>query len=418
MRPLLTFCLFCALSIAGCDDATGPGDPITGLPRPLTAAESRVVQGANVFGFDLLREVHARENAPNVVLSPLSASMALGMLLNGAAGQTWEETRTTLRLGGMSEEEANRAYRELIDLLTNLDRGVTFRIGNAVFAEQKYGLVPAFTTRVRSAFSAEVSALPFSAPSTLTTINEWVKQRTNGRIEKILDQLDPALAVLLLNAIYFQAEWTTQFDPKRTSPGSFRRSDGTHVDVPLMRMQDEEFAYVETARYRAAELPYGGGAYGMVVVVPEYRHSVGDIVASLNADAWNDLVNSLRPARISVVLPRFTVRYEELLNDALRSMGMQSAFRSADLSRMMPQVQCISFVLQKTFLKVDEKGTEAAAVTAIAGPTSLPPGVYADKPFLLAIRERYSGAILFLGTIGDPSLQDSPPADTPPSGCA
>jgi serpin B len=343
--------------------------------------------------------------------------MALGMVLNGANGDTHSDMLNALRFNGLIEQDINESYRSLIDLLVELDPRVEVGIANAIYAKETHGLVLSFAERVEQYFYAVVQNVSFSDPATLDLINGWVEDRTRGKIDKILDEL-PDLAVLLLNAVYFNGAWTTRFDRTKTFDGPFVRGDGSSITVPLMNHEEQEFPYVETETYRAGELPYAG-AFRMIVVVPQGPTTVQDVVSELNDTEWNNLLSGMRPAKIAVLLPRFEIRYEELLNEHLIAMGMRRPFQyGADFSRMMPHLVCLSFVLQKMYVKVDEEGTTAAAITAVGGPDSLPPGIYATRPFLFAIREALSGTILFIGTVGDPTAKESAPADDPPVGCA
>lgn len=414
-KPLMSSLLVLAAACGGSDD---PAGPIDRLPRALTVSEQEVIDRSNAFGFDLLARVSAAEEGPNVFLSPLSASMVLGMVQNGASGETYAQMTDALRTSGLTEAEINESYRSLLDLLSTLDPRVEMGIANAVYAKDVYGVEPAFAQRAETYFGAQVSNVSFTDPATLGLINGWVKDRTRGRIEKILEELPANVAILLLNAVYFRGDWTTRFDPDRTQNGPFTRADGSTVDVPLMFEEDLEVRYMSNQRLRAAELPYGGGAFRMVVVVPEGETTVGELVSELDDAAWAEMLEVMQPQPIVVQLPRFEIRYAKLLNEPLMAMGMQLPFRTgADFSRMMPELQCLSFVLQKTYVKVDEAGTTAAAVTIVGGIDSLPPGIYATRPFLFAIREALTGTILFIGTLGDPTVLEEPPTDPPPAGC-
>lgn len=414
-KPLMSSLLVLAAACGGSDD---PAGPIDRLPRALTVSEQEVIDRSNAFGFDLLARVSAAEEGPNVFLSPLSASMVLGMVQNGASGETYAQMTDALRTSGLTEAEINESYRSLLDLLSTLDPRVEMGIANAVYAKDVYGVEPAFAQRAETYFGAQVSNVSFTDPAALGLINGWVKDRTGGRIEKILEELPANVAILLLNAVYFRGDWTTRFDPDRTQNGPFTRADGSTVDVPLMFEEDLEVRYMSNQRLRAAELPYGGGAFRMVVVVPEGETTVGELVSELDDAAWAEMLEVMQPQPIVVQLPRFEIRYAKLLNEPLMAMGMQLPFRTgADFSRMMPELQCLSFVLQKTYVKVDEAGTTAAAVTIVGGIDSLPPGIYATRPFLFAIREALTGTILFIGTLGDPTVLEEPPTDPPPAGC-
>jgi serpin B len=249
-------------------------------------------------------------------------------------------------------------------------------------------------------------------------INGWVEDHTNGLIDTIVDTLDPALVMLLVNAIYFDGAWTAQFDPADTRSGPFVREDGSTVDVPMMSMDNAELRRGYGPDYAAVELPYGGGAFSMVLVVPQGAATARNWLGGLDAATWQALVEGLTPGHLDALsIPKFTLTYDAFLNDALRAMGMDIAFRGgeADFTRMSPigSSLCIDFVRQKTFVEVDERGTRAAAVTAVGVSETSFSGLIVDRPFVFAIRERLSGTILFVGHIGDPLAED--PGAEPPS---
>ncbi len=414
--------LVAAYGVSGCGSPTepGPGDPIDALPRPLTALEETVIQGSNQFGFRLLSHVVGSDPTPNIVVSPLSASMALGMTLNGAADSTFEAMRSTLGFSGLTQEEINEAYRGLIDVLDDLDPVVRFDIANAIWANETATFHQSFFDAVAEAFGARVEASDFSDPATLEALNAWVAEKTDGKIAKILDQLDPQLVMLLLNAIYFDGRWTTQFDPEDTAPGQFTRADGSEVTVDMMSLAEGTFGLGGGDGFQVAELPYGGSAYGMVILLP-WEGDARALAASMDETAWDLAVASLHETEIDLLeIPKLSLTYDVYLNEALSDMGMDIAFGpGANFSNMGPEGEgyCIDFVRQKTFLEVDEAGTRAAAVTAVGiGPTSFN-GMLVNRPFVFAIRERLSGTILFSGLIEDPTAGTGPEAEQPPSEC-
>jgi serpin B len=401
-----------AALLASCGDATGPGDSITELPRSLTVSERAVIDHANEFGFELMRTVFAEDDRPNVVLSPFSASMALGMTLNGAAGGTFDAMRSTLGFEGMTQAEINDSYSGLIELLTELDPEVQFDIANAIWANEDVPFHDAFMQVVEAAFAARIESSDFSDPATLAAINAWVEDNTGGLIDRILEELDPALAMLLLNAIYFDGAWTTRFDPEDTRREMFRTREGNQVEVDMMSLGEVDLGLAQTPLASAVELPYGGGAYSMVIALP--HGSLEDFFASLDEDSWNELIDAMGTREVDrVAIPKFTLSYDTFLNDALRDMGMDVAFRpGADFTNLSPigDQMCIDFVRQKTFIEVDERGTRAAAVTAVGiGVTSFT-GLVVDRPFAFAIREKLSGTILFMGAVGDPTAEDPGPS--------
>lgn len=402
----------------GCSEATGPGEapPIEELPRALTTAEQTVIARSNAFGIDLMREVLGRDDRPNVVLSPLSASMALGMAMEGAEGATFEAMRTGLRFDDLSRDEITRAYEGLLELLPDLDPSVELSIANSAWANEDVEFHESYIERLAASFDARTESLDFADPASVDVINRWVDRNTKGRIEEIVDELDPDLVMILVNAMAFDAPWTTRFDPDDTRPADFTREDGSTVTVDMMSLEDATVLrggveLGDDSGLSAVELPYGGGAFSMVVAVPWGAASIRDVVARMDRDAWDELLASFEERDMDLLsLPRFELSYDAFLNDPLREMGMDLAFTpDADFTRMSPAGGrfCIDYVRQKTFIEVDEAGTRAAAATAVGVREVSFNGLIVDRPFLFAIRERLSGTLLFVGVVGDPTEKEA-----------
>ena len=419
--PVLSVLL--ALSVLSCGgDPSGPG-PITELPRSLSEQETVVIEAANGFAIDLLRVATAGEDGPNVFLSPLSASMALAMAMNGADGETWTQMRDVLGWEGLEEPEINRAYSDLIALLLDLDPAVEVGLGNSVWARQGVPFHQSFLERVEEAFDAEIATLDFTRPDAKDVINGWVAEVTEGRIDDLIDQIPPEAIMYLINAIYFNGEWRYRFDEADTRQAPFRLADGTTVQVPMMQGEVGARLLHTPEGARGVELPYGGDAFTAVAILPPADQTVAELVAELNAATWEEWMDELdRVAEVEdteqearlVRFPKIELEYKRLLNDDLEALGMSHAFSEplADFTRLTPLDSpagegppwvYLSRVLQNTFLKVDERGTEAAAATAVEiGVVSAPQPLVFDRPFLFAIRERLTGSILFIGVIGDP----------------
>jgi serpin B len=382
-------------------------DPITELPRALTLAEQTVIANSNSFGFDLLREVDIRrdQGEPNTILSPLSASMALGMALEGAEGETFTEMQSVLGFGGLTREETTASYAGLLELLLDLDPAVELGVANSAWSRLGYSFLPSYFDALANSFQAVAQVLDFEDPGAVNVMNQWVQERTNGRIDTIIEQITDEV-LFLINAVYFRGDWTTQFKAENTQPAPFQLENRSTVSVPMMsgEIEDAGFAWLGDGSV-VAELPYGGQAFGMVLVLPAPDEEVGDLLSTLDDATWAGWMASLRSEEVRVRMPRFELEWGGALNDPLKAMGMEQAFiwPQADFSRMSDGELFISEVRQKTYMKVDEEGTEAAAATSVGiAPTSLPPGITLDRPYLLAIRERLSGTILFLGAIRDP----------------
>lgn len=406
-RLVVVFALPIAVVLAACGEGSTAPKQIDQLPRSLTSSEQLLATGSTGFGLDLLREINNRtEPDRNVFISPLSASMALGMTASGAAGATLDSMRTTLGFQGMDIDDMDASYRSLIDLLRGLDPSVDFRIANSIWYRNELQVEQPFIDAATSYFDAEVSALDFDSPGAPGVINDWVNESTNGKIAKIVQTIPRDMVMYLINAIYFKGSWTTQFDKAKTRDEPFHSADGSVASVPMMHVSGT-FPAAANGDYNAVELPYSGGAYSMVVVVPSGGQSVDSLIASLDPDSWDALLESLTKQSGDVYIPRFRLEWKDSLIEALTAMGMGIAFDggSADFSGISTAGQLyISSADQKTFVAVDEEGTEAAAVTTIGGGvTSVSSALLrADRPFLFAIRERLSGTLLFIGKMATP----------------
>jgi len=423
-HALAALLLSVLLPLAACEGLFGPGGgsdgPITSLPRSLTDAEQRTIEASNRFGFRLLAELHGERPDRNQFISPLSASMALGMAMNGADGRTFDAMRSTLGYGDVSDGDLaaiNESYAGLIELLRGLDSRVEFLLANSVWLQPEWPFLPEYEERVTEAFDARVENVDFRDPATADAINAWVSEGTDGEIEEFVtpDQIRDLVA-LLANTVYFEGQWSDRFDPAETSDADFRLADGSTVSVPMMSQDMEGVSTAHDEGVRAADLPYGGGAYSMTVVLPAEGTSLDSLVAAMDAGEWRSLVERFgEGSEIPVQLPRFEIEWERQLNAALERMGMGPAFSpdSADFSRMAETPACVSgldpclyvdWVKQKSFVSVDEEGTEAGAATGVGvGPTSAPQPFRVDRPFLFAIRERLSGTVLFVGAVEDPT---------------
>ena len=396
-----------AVWAAGCSDSiTGPAEPITELPRALSTTELALIGAGNTFAVELLREVHRAVPNSTTFLSPLSASIALGMTVNGTADDTRDQMREMLGFGALPMSEINASYRDLIALLQDLDPRVEVALANALFHRDSFQMETPFLETVRSLFDAQIEGLDFNDPASANAINAWVRDATADRIHDIVEApIDPLTMAFLMNAVYFKGDWTKEFDTDDTYTGPFHLLDGGTEDVRFM-MKEDTLDYRASDDWQAVEIAYGGGAWAMTVAVPRDGHALEAVV--------EDLATLLDPTAdwerrvLAVHLPRFELEWERVLNDDLTALGMVDAFSPAlaDFTPMYRRAREVELyvkeVKQKTFLKVDERGTEAAAVTVVEiGVTSAGggPQLKADRPFLVAIRERLSGTVLFAGFI-------------------
>ena len=404
IRTIALTCVIPALIASCASDPTGPGT-LDALPRRLSDAERVIGASGNGFTFDLLRRVNSEQRDSNVLLSPLSASMALGLTMNGAAGTTADEMRRTLGFGETPQGAINEGYRGLIGLLRGLDPATELRVANAVFYRNGFPFEQSFFSTGKTYFDAEVAGLDFDAPSSVTRVNDWASRATNGKIPKVIESIAPLDVMFVINAVYFKGSWRSRFDPARTVSADFQALGGAREPTKLMHQQ-EKLRYFENAELQAVDLLYGNSAFAMTVVLPRGDRDINAATEALTSTAWSELTANFTEREVELYLPKLRLEYERSLKDDLRALGMNQAFveGGADFTRMSTRGRelFISSVKQKTFVDIHEEGTEAAAVTTVGvGVTSLPviPVMRVDRPFLFAIRERFSGTILFVGKI-------------------
>lgn len=393
------------------DQIVGVDNPKGELPRELTATEKMVIEADQSFSYELFRNTVDFDDEENIMISPLSVSMALSMTLNGAEGETFEAMRETLKMSGMNLDEVNDGYRTLIKLLVDLDPDVKLKVANSIWHDDDLQVKQDFLNRVEDAFDASVEDLDFQDPASVNRINEWVNTNTEGLIEKIIDEIPDEMVMYLINAIYFKGNWLYQFDEDDTRIADFYLESGETKQVDMMTQRDR-FATYFSEQVHMIELPYGDSLFSMTVLMPSDENQPLDqfISEAVTAENLNNWRSNLRTPfqDIPVHLPKFEMEYEIEYNEILKAMGMEIAFSQATadfsgIADVSPQRLFISEVKHKTFISVDEKGTEAAAVTSVGiMPTSMPQPMIVNRPFVFIIHERESGANLFMGKVKDP----------------
>jgi serpin B len=404
---IISIALALALLTGGCKKEE-PAGPMQPKPIDLPAKADEVIAKSNSFGIDLFR-ITAQAGDENLMLSPLSASTALTMLLNGCNAETYDQIRDMLSYEGLTLEEINAAYKSLVTQLPAIDPEVELALANAVWYRQDFTVKPPFLETMDSAFGAEIAALDFFSPSALETINGWASDNTNGKIGKVLDSIDPEAVMFLQNALYFKGTWTYRFKEDQTFDAPFYQEDGNTVSVRMMRSLMPVKIFSSNLA-NAVELPYGQQNFSMVVILP--TDNLSNYLAEFSIQEWENITAGIdaieEPAETEMMLPRFKFEYEKYLNDQLAALGMTDAFDPilADLSGISDEDIYVSFVKQNTFVEVNEEGTEAAAVTTIGiDYTSMPGTFTVDKPFIFAIRERMTNSLLFIGKVVLPETE-------------
>jgi len=407
LLPALLLCV----SVLQCSDTVT--DPADQPPRALTPAEIETVSAFNDFGFELFGEINETdEGDTNVFVSPLSVSMALGMTMNGARGTTEQAMKSTLEFASMDMADINEAYQGLMDLLPGLDPEVLFQVANSIWYRMGEDIREEFLGACRTYFDADVTEIDFGSPGAAPTINGWVDEKTHGKIKKIVPDPVPAdIVMYLINAIYFKGTWTEEFDPSLTHDDTFNLRKGGQVPCRMMARPEAgemvEFEYFADSEAEVIDLPYAKGWYTMTLVLPREGVDFENLIAGIDGERWKAWADSLSIHEGRLLMPKFETTYEIELKDALSALGMGPAFTpAADFSGMRESGGLwIDKVKHKTYVKVDEAGTEAAAVTSVGMVDSVDPDTFVmhiNRPFLFAIRERHSGTILFIGKIVNP----------------
>lgn len=407
--PLLFIVLACITLDCGANSRdinrtaqTPPPQPASASP---TAGQSlaNLAAAHNQFGLKLFQDLAGKDTTTNVFISPTSIELALSMIYDGSLGTAREAMATTLALQGIDANSLNQADKSLLTSLQG-DKQVTLSIADSIWVRKGLALKQPFLRDLNTYYGAKAASLDFSSPHAAGTVNSWVSSHTNGKISIIVTPpLSPSTQLLLVNAIYFHGNWAQPFDSKLTKERAFTDSAGAQELRPMMD-QSGEFDYLENDTFQAVSLPYGkDGRFSMVILLP--NGNLDDLVRSLNLSTLNGWLAGLSTQRGELVLPKFQLSYQQKLNGALADLGMGAALKSgADFSGITNSPLQLSEVLHKTFVSVDEKGTEAAAATGvgIAGAVANPPPPFSmivNRPFLVLIRDSSSGELLFIGRV-------------------
>jgi serpin B len=403
----ILFSMLCTL-LASCQTAEPEPEKRERKDIVLTKAQQEIVRQNNTFAFNLLRTVSQGEDeGKNLLLSPLSASIALAMLNNGAGGQTLSEIQETLGYGDIPREEMNDYFLKMLAAMREADTDATFEIANSIWIRNDFSVLETFKEVNREFYDAEVRYEDFSNPQTVSLINNWCANKTHDRIPDIIESIDSETMMYLINALYFKGTWAFRFDKKNTATEFFTNADSTKTPAPVMNLE-KTLAHARGETFDLLELPYGNGSFGMIVLLPKEGLSLPSVLETLDAETWESTLSMMYRKDVNLKLPRFKVEYERELNDDLAAMGMESMFNSwlADFSFITdPTSLYVSLVKQKTFAEVNEEGTEAAAVTVVvmdvmdSGDPSPAILFHATRPFLYFIREQSTGAILFSGAM-------------------
>lgn len=378
------------------------------LPSGSASLDPGFAQNINTFAIELLKALW-EEQEENLFISPASIELALSMAANGARGATQLEMLESLEFAPLEMNAVNQHNANLVKALNLRNGKVTLSLANSLWTREGVPFYEDYLQTVQQFYQAEAHQVDFANPQTVALINQWVREKTYGKISEILDRLSDWDVLVLLNAVYFKGKWEYTFDPANTQSLPFYSSQGTQ-EIPTM-WQKGSFDYFENQTLQAIRLPYADERFSMYIFLPRAQEGLQELLATLTANSLINWIQSMEEREGEIYLPRFRLSFERSLNTTLQNLGMRLAFdpQNADFGAMfpIPPNAFLSEVKHKSILEVNEEGTTAAAVTSvIVGITAILPEepfvMRVDHPFLLLIRDEESGLFLFLGAVENP----------------
>lgn len=398
-----------SLSIFSCSKEKTDINPIDYINSKITSLKSsEIVDANNEFAFNIFKKVYEGETEENFMISPLSLSLALGMTYNGADGDTKTAFESVLNYD-MTTPEINEFNKNLITKLSSNVDGSIMNIANSIWINENFPVKENFIQTNQTYFDAEIQNLDFFDSNSVNIINNWVSDKTHEKIPTIINEISPDAVMFLINALYFNANWKYEFDPQDTQNAIFS-TESEEKNVEMMT-HTSTLAFTQNNLFSSVVLPYEKDKFSMLVLLPNDGKTTDDITNELNPENWALWNNDYDSTNIALYLPKFKLNYENKLNDELIDLGLGIAFSasSANFSKISDIQTFISFILQKTFIDVNEEGTEAAAVTIVGIElTSIGNGAKefkVDKPFIYLIRENLTGSICFMGKVGSPEYE-------------
>ncbi len=391
--------------ITGCQNDDDGSDIAKPRKDIVLSRAEEVLTNENIdFAFRLFKQVNnAEKEHANWAISPLSTSLALGMVANGAAGNTLEEIKGVLGFSSFELEAMNTYNQKLVKELLDLDNTTLLNIANSIWVKNTYPIDNSFVDLNKSMYDARVESLDLSTQESVKIINDWVSSQTNKAIKEVVSAPNSYVNMYLMNALYFKGIWRYPFKKSNTKEELFTNADGSSVEVPMMNLE-ESFIHIQTDDFNIAEFPYGNSAFSMVILLPAEGKTLDESLVNLTYENWSELYDDTRFEKLIVKLPRFELNSNKDLADDLKSMGIKDAFfeETADFSKLTPSPDFSMGVVDQVInIKVNEEGTEASTVTNIhKWPTSNSSRrFHVDRPFAFMIKEKSTGTILFMGKV-------------------
>jgi serine protease inhibitor len=373
------------------------------LPQAETDADR-----TNVFGISLLVKLMAAGNEENIVISPLSLELALGMVYTGCSGTSADELSRVV--GFSPKTDSQEVLFPGLKLSSTLPPTITLKIANSLWCDRSATLQPTFEAKVKDLFNPQIKSVDLETADTMRAINDWVAKATENRITDLIQQ-PPKPPLVLVDAVYFKGAWEHPFSPTQDSPGQFNRERRGACQVTMMK-RSLSAPYLETDDFQAVKLPYNGGGLEMLLVLPAKAAGLTTVLQNLSEGSWKQTIDKFSEASGTISLPRFKATFRDSLVLPLTQLGIRAIFEpSKDFAPMFEDTRkfYVSNIIQQTYLRLDENGSEAAAATevqieasAMRAPVKKPFNLVFDRPFLFAIIDDQSGQLIFAGILRDP----------------
>jgi serine protease inhibitor len=376
--------------------------------KSLSSPVNNISDANNKMSFKMLEKTYNENKGKNTVISPMSLSTILSVTQNGANAATKEEMLNVLEMGGLEDSAINESYKNVIAHYNSI-KSMQVKIANSIWIDKGTGIKEEFKNIGRNNYEAEINDVDFSKENTADTINQWVSEHTAGKIKKIVDSFDGDTSMALINTIYFNGDWEMPFKKENTYKQEFTGTDGNKLQVDMMH-QTFGVKYVKDSKFKAIRIPYKENNFEIYIFLPDVGSDVGTLIKEMSFENWNKLNSKFNSKKIVAAIPKFHIEFEQNLNEMLKNFGMTSAFddERADFSNMTEGAGLyIDLIKQKCFVEVDEKGTEAAAVTLetfkfTSAMVEKSEEFIVDRPFVYAIADSNTGIIMFMGTVEKP----------------
>ncbi len=405
MKSKLLF-LISILLLTGClgndaDDTAEDKEKYNIIDKKAELVEQKVTDANTEFSFKIFKEM-MKEDKENLFISPFSISTAMSMLYNGADTDTKLKMAETLEFNDFDIGYLNENYKNLIESLENVDDKLNVSISNSIWSADRFSPKKEFLDVNKEYYLSEIYSRDFSNPAVKDEINKWISDSTKGKIDKMIEQIDPSTVMFIINAVYFKGDWTVKFDEKKTVKGNFTSKNGEIKSIDMMNNTSDTYGYFENEDVKGVRLGYGRDKVAFYMFMDKKSENADKMIINMTGNTLNQYIKQFYKKEVNVTMPKFKIEEEKKeLNDVFKNMGLEIIFSgNADFTKISDGI-CVNKIEHKAVIEVNEQGSEAAGVTVIdiKETAANKEEFTANKPFLFMIRDDRSGKILFMGKL-------------------